>query len=93
VANELWVEAHLFELPITNVLDGAFAARVRDHFAKLLGYSGDPRTATDPLGSWWREGYQLRNQVVHLGHRPTPEEAHAALLATDTLLGDVGARI
>jgi hypothetical protein len=56
---------------VNNVLDGPFASRVKDHFAYLLNFSPDVSAATDELGTWWRDGYLLRNAVAHRAHRAT----------------------
>lgn len=78
---------------ITNVLAGDFAGRVRDHFAALLSFEPDPKSAQDTLGSWWREGYELRNRVVHEGHQPTRLESGRAVGAANALLDDIIDRI
>jgi hypothetical protein len=78
---------------ISNVLDGRFANRVRDHFARLLAFSDDPATASDILGIWWRDGYLLRNLVAHRGHRATRAEAGNAVVAGEMLLDEVIARL
>jgi len=74
---------------VENVLSGAFAARVKDHFAKLLGFADDPDAAADPLGDWWRNGYVLRNQVVHRGRPPRGSEPHRAVATANALLDEI----
>lgn len=44
-----------------NILEGAFASRVKDQFARLLGFSSEVLTAHDALATWWRDGYLRRN--------------------------------
>ncbi len=68
---------------VENVLGDAFAARVKDHFATLLGFADDPDAAADPLGDWWRNGYVLRSRIVHRGRRPRGSEPHRAVATTN----------
>lgn len=78
---------------VNNVLAGDFAGRVRDHFATLLSFEPDPKSAKDTLGSWWRDCYELRNRVVHEGHQPTRLESGRAVGAANALLDDIIDRI
>lgn len=78
---------------LTNVLNGPFASRIKDHFAPVFGYDHDPATSADALGTWWTRTYLLRNKVVHRGHRPTENEAFDAVEAAEALHHDLGARL
>jgi hypothetical protein len=78
---------------VSNIVNGAFASRAKDHFAKLLEYSADPGAAEDALGVWWRDGYLRRNSVVHEGNFAFRQEADEAVTAAKTLLQDMTQRI
>jgi hypothetical protein len=67
------------EEKLQGVLEAPFSSLLKDHFAPLLGYSSTPATADDPLGEWWREGYLVRNAVVHEGRRATEDEAEGVI--------------
>jgi hypothetical protein len=57
---------------------------------KALQVSIDIDDDSTPWGAWWRKGYAMRNAVAHHGHRPTEEEAHAAIYAAMELVAEVG---
>lgn len=78
---------------VRNVLDGPFANRVRDHFARLLDFSRDLEDEADELGQWWSAGYLLRNRVSHDGYAPSADEAWRAIEAAHALVGAVGVRL
>jgi len=64
---------------LKSALKAPFGSLLKEHFARLLEYEGDPLNAEDPLGEWWRKGYLVRNAVVHEGYKATPREAAEAL--------------
>jgi hypothetical protein len=78
---------------LNNVLAGAFASRAKDHFAPIAGYSRDPETSGDALGTWWTTAYKLRNRVAHQGHTPSENEAFDAVEATEAFHHDLGGRL
>jgi hypothetical protein len=78
---------------VTNVAEGNFASRVKDHVAVLLSFDRDPLNGQDELGEWWRKGYLCRNEVVHRGHQPQSSEAAAAVGAAQTFLDEVIDRV
>jgi tetratricopeptide (TPR) repeat protein len=70
-----------------------FRSRYEDHFARALGVSvGESRPASDPVNAWLEGGYDLRNRVAHLGHRPSDAEAGDALIQAYALLDFVADR-
>jgi hypothetical protein len=73
---------------LDNVIDGAFASRVKDHFARLLSFASEPLSSTDELGGWWRNGYLIRNQIVHRGYIPSTAEAGTAVQSANELLDE-----
>jgi hypothetical protein len=75
---------------VENILAAGFRNVVVDHFAPQFGFSSDLDVATDALGRWWRDGYTLRNRVVHKGHQPSKPEVVSALLAAETLNHELG---
>ena len=60
------------------------------HVPKLLDLSVDIEDASTPWGRWWRDGYELRNRVVHGGHRPNANEAMEAVSSSMDLVAAVG---
>lgn len=75
---------------VEGILGAGFRNLVVDHFAPQFGFSPDLDAAADALGRWWRDGYSLRNHVVHDGHQPTKPEVTSSLLAAATLNQDFG---
>lgn len=75
---------------VQGILTAGFKNVAIDHFAPQFGFSPDLEAATDALGRWWRDGYSLRNRVVHEGHQPTKPEVVSSLLAAETLNHDFG---
>jgi hypothetical protein len=75
---------------IEGILDAGFKNVVIGHFAPHFGFSSDLEAATDALGRWWRDGYSLRNRVVHEGHQPTKPDVVGALIAAVTLNNELG---
>lgn len=71
---------------VDNILEGAFASKVKDHVAPILGLAPDVTAAADQLGAWWRDGYAPRNAVVHRAYRPSLAEATRAVLVANELL-------
>jgi len=70
---------------LARVLGSPFASRITDHFAPLLGAQRDVKVSTDPLGLWWRTGYELRTRVSHEGYRPLAPEALEAVQTMEAL--------
>ena len=76
---------------ITTILDDApFRSRLVDHYAPLLGLDNDVESTEQPIGNWWQTGYQLRNRVVHHGHRPSSKEGLRAWRAASGLVEATG---
>jgi hypothetical protein len=75
---------------VQGALNTAFANRVRDHFARIVGFDQNPDESDDALGEWWRAGYALRNRVAHDGHLPTVEQATEAFVTAQVLSNAVG---
>src|SRR5207245_450366 len=49
-------------------------------------------TASDPLNTWLRTAYRLRNRIAHTGYRPSDEEAIEAVSLSSHLIGFAGER-
>lgn len=85
---------------LAGVLDCGFRSLVKQHLAELLGEKIDLDDPETPAGRWYEACYQLRNRVVHEGHKPTSREAYEAKIATgkfarsfsDPLLADMRTR-
>jgi hypothetical protein len=75
---------------VEGVLASGFRNVTADHFARQFGFSGELDAASDSLGRWWRDGYELRNRVAHEGHDPTKSEATGALVAAEVLHHEFG---
>ncbi|HKO38903.1 MAG TPA: hypothetical protein VJU14_11110 [Solirubrobacterales bacterium] len=60
------------------------------HVPKLLPVSIDISDEATVWGNWWKVGYQVRNQVVHEGRRPSEEEADEAVIAAMDVVAAVG---
>jgi tetratricopeptide (TPR) repeat protein len=77
------------EEKIENVLSDktGFRNRLGDHFAKAFGITVErDASGQDPINTWLREAYSLRNQVAHRGHRPTDDEAITAVRLAGELI-------
>jgi hypothetical protein len=61
------------------VLDLPLRNQVEHHLPRYANCSVDLTSTSNAFGAWWAGGYRTRNQVVHAAHRPTRDEAHAAL--------------
>jgi hypothetical protein len=72
-----------------NILGVSFKNLVMHHVAPQFGFSAEPASASDALGRWWRDGYELRNRVAHEGHHPTKQEVVASLAAASALDHDL----
>jgi hypothetical protein len=63
-------------------IEAALRARLRNqvehHLPKYVNVEVDLTDASNPFGRWWAGGYQLRNNVLHEGHRPTEAEVDSA---------------
>jgi len=75
---------------VEGILSAGFRNLVVDHFAPQFSFSSDLDAAADSLGRWWRDGYSLRNRVVHEGHQPTKSEVERALVAAEGLNHNFG---
>jgi TPR repeat protein len=72
------MEKQWSEEKLENVLSDqtGFRNRYVDHFARAFGITVDRHaTGSDPINTWLRVAYPLRNRVAHHGHRPTNAEA------------------
>lgn len=81
---------------LENVLSDAtgFRNRFVAHFARALGVSVDASASgDDPVSTWLRVAYPLRNRVVHRGHRPVIEEAASAIGLAFSLMDFVAERV
>jgi tetratricopeptide (TPR) repeat protein len=75
---------------IENLLETGFHNLVRDHLAKHLGVAVQkPYSGSDPLSTWLRVVYKLRNRVAHEGYKPTAQETFDAIDLTRELIGFV----
>jgi hypothetical protein len=75
---------------IENVLKAGFRNLLVSHLPGLLRQPVDIDDATTPWGRWWREGYSMRNAVVHEGRKPTEGDAQRAVYAAMDLVAEVG---
>lgn len=64
------VYAPLLELPLRN--------QVEHHLGRFVNSTVALDDAANPFGRWWQGGYQLRNDVVREGRRPTRDELRSA---------------
>jgi len=73
---------------IENLLENTgFQNLIRDHLAPRLGVIVDKqRSGNDPVSTWLRVAYKLRNQVAHRGHKPTLHETLETLRLADELM-------
>jgi tetratricopeptide (TPR) repeat protein len=63
-----------------------FRNRYVDHFAKALSIAVDrDAIGPDPVNTWLREAYPLRNRVAHRGYRPALKEAGEAVVLANGL--------
>lgn len=61
--------------------------------SQALSGGWDSNSRTRPIGAWRFDIAQVRNRVIHRGHRPSAEEAHTAVEALDALRQFVGQRL
>jgi hypothetical protein len=61
------------------ILESPLRNQVEHHLGRYASCVVDLNDANNAFGEWWQGGYQLRNRVVHDGHRPTRRESRAAL--------------
>jgi hypothetical protein len=52
--------------------------QVEHHLPKYVNVDVNVLDANNPFGRWWLGGYQLRNRVLHEGHRATEAEVNRA---------------
>ena len=81
---------------LENVLSEAtgFRNRFVAHFARVLGVTVDSSASGhDPVSTWLRVAYPLRNKVVHGGHRPLIDEAATAITLAFSLMDFVAERV
>ncbi len=67
--------AHQYEA----VLEYPLRNQIEHHLSKYVGCEVDLNDSANSFGSWWNGGYQLRNKVVHVGYRPSRDEAEQSL--------------
>jgi hypothetical protein len=71
-------------------IDGAlgcgFSNQLRDHLPKLISEDLDLADADSPAGKWWTDCYDLRNNIVHKGYKPTEDQALRGKTATSTFI-------
>jgi hypothetical protein len=78
---------------VDKALRAPFRGLVQDHFAKLLGYSREVDESGDALGTWWQEGYKIRNAVVHEGLKANEDQVAQALGSAMQLQRDFTERL
>lgn len=71
---------------IDGVLGCGFRNQLVDHLPKLLREGVDLDDLQSSPGTWWKHCYDLRNQVVHAGAKPTDKEAELAKVATSKFI-------
>ncbi len=76
---------------LPKALRAGFRNRVDDHLHKVLGVPRlDVGDEQSEIGRWWRDGYGLRNLVVHDGRAPTFAETRAAVASALAFCAFVG---
>jgi hypothetical protein len=76
---------------------GILETGLKNQFEHHLGrYAGIDVDLNDPLniaGRWWLRGYDVRNAVVHAGHKPSPTETREAFDAGVALINEIGEQL
>jgi hypothetical protein len=91
VLRRAWLAAGLRSGDLQPALDAKPREQLQTHVARILQQRIDLRDVNSPPGRWWRDGYLLRNRVVHEGYRPTFAEVEASVNAARDLIVFVGA--
>ena len=87
------MDKHWPDEKLENILSDKtpFRSRFVDHFAKAFGISVDSdASGSDPINTWLRVAYPLRNKVAHRGYRPTNEETVEAVSLAAMLIDFTG---
>lgn len=89
----LWAVLGEDEKRLPGVLDCGFMNQLTVHLPRFLGEELDLRNVDSPPGRWHRDCYDLRNDIVHKGQKPSPPQAMAAKQATRAFAGWIGAAL
>lgn len=89
----VWVLLEKDESKLPGVLDCGFKNQLKTHLPRLLDCKLDLSDPESPPGRWHRDCYELRNDIVHKGRKPSSPEAMDAKLATRALAGWIGAHL
>lgn len=73
----LWAQLELDPEKLPGALNCGFQNQLKDQIPKFLDVTLDLKDEQTPAGIWKRDCYDLRNRVVHEGHKPTSGEALA----------------
>jgi hypothetical protein len=66
---------------------------IGDVLAKRLGGNWSSKDRAHPVGAWREDIARMRSRVLHLGHRPSVDEARAAVAALDKLQTHISDRL
>ncbi len=90
----LWQLLELEPDRLERALGAPFRNQLVEHLPRLLVIDEiDPDDAESEPGRWFRNCYDLRNRVVHGGHKPTSPEAMDAKLSTRAFAAWIGAQL
>jgi hypothetical protein len=79
---------------LERALSAPFKNQLVEHLPQFLVVDAiDPADAASEPGRWFRDCYDLRNRVVHGGHKPTSPEAMDAKLSTRAFASWIGAQL
>ena len=90
----LWQLLELEPDGLERALNAPFRNQLVEHLPRFLEVDGlDPNDADCAPGRWFRDCYDLRNRVVHGGHKPSSPEGMNAKLATRAFASWMGAQL
>lgn len=89
----VWVLLEKDETRLSGVLECGFKNQLTAHLPRLLDSDLDLSNTESPPGRWHRDCYDLRNDIVHKGRKPSSPEAMDAKLATRAFAGWIGANL
>lgn len=75
------------------ILDAPLKNQFEHHLGRYIGSRVDLTDPTNLFGSWWLNGYALRNRIVHDGHKPSSAEAEAAFASAIAMINHIGERL
>jgi hypothetical protein len=88
-----WAVLEFDEQRLPGVLECGFKNQLTVHLPRLLDEELDLGDVEMPPGRWYRDCYELRNQIVHKGLKPSAPQAMDAKLATRAFAGWIGASL